>query len=76
MICGKTIELEMVADLPEGQAVEVDISLLGAPAAMARDPDPSQDDVMRVADETQQRITERLGGNLNLSVDYIREDRD
>lgn len=76
VIRGKTIELETATDLADGQAVEVEISLLTAPTVAKGKLDASQDDVMRAADELRQSIAARLGSNLNRSVDYVREDRD
>lgn len=76
VIRGKTIELETATDLADGQAVEVEINLLTALTPAKGKPDPSQDDVMRAADELRQSIAARLGGNLDSSVEYIREDRD
>ncbi len=75
VIRGMTIELQTATDLPDGQEVEVEISSLTAPATVAGNLDPSQDDVMRAADELRLRITERLGGNLDCSARYVREDR-
>ena len=77
VIRGMTIELQTATDLPDGQEVEVEISSLTAPATVAGNLDPSQDDVvMRAADELRQSIAARWGRNLNRSVDYVREDRD
>ena len=76
VIRGMTIELPALTDFPEGQEVEVEIRLLTAPATVAGNPDPSQDDVMRAADELRQSIAARLGSNLNRSVEYVREDRE
>lgn len=76
VIRGKTIELETATDLADGQAVEVEINLLTAPTPAKGKMDPSQDDVMRAADELRQSIAARLGGNLDSSVEYIREDRE
>ena len=76
VIRGMTIELPALTDFPEGQEVEVEIRLLIAPATVAGNPDPSQDDVMRAADELRQSIAARLGSNLNRSVEYVREDRE
>ena len=74
VIRGMTIELPALTDFPDGQEVEVEISLLTA--AAAGNLDPSQDDVMRAADELRQSIAARLGSNLNRSVEYVREDRE
>jgi len=76
VIRGKTIELETATDLTDGQAVEVEINLLTAPTPAKDTLGPSQDDVMRAADELRQSIAARLGGNLDSSVEYIREDRE
>ena len=76
VIRGKTIELETSTDLPDGQAVEVGINLLAASTPAQGKPDPSQDYVMRATDELRQSIAARLGGNLDSSVEYIREDRE
>ncbi len=76
VIRGMTIELQALTDFPEGQEVEVEISLPKAHAAVAGNLDPSQDEVMRAADELRQSIAARLGSNLNRSVEYVREDRD
>lgn len=76
VIRGTTIELDAAADLPDGQAVELEINALTAPDAVASNPDHSQDDAMRAADELRQRIAERVGGNLDCSSRYVREDRE
>ena len=76
VIRGKIIELEAATDLADGQAVEVEIRLLTAPTAAKGKLDRPQDDVMKAADELRQSIAARLGGNLDSSVEYIREDRD
>ena len=75
VIRGMTIEMETLTDFPDGQVVAVEISPLKAPTTIVGNLDPSQDDVMRADDDLRRRIAERLGGNLDCSARYVREDR-
>ena len=76
VIRGTTIELQTPTDFPDGQVVAVEISLPPAREAAADTVGHSGSDLMKAADELRQSIAERLGGNLDSSVEYIREDRE
>ena len=76
VIRGTTIELQTPTDFPDGQVVAVEISLPTAREAAAGAIGHSGSDLMKAADELRQSIAERLGGNLDSSVEYIREDRE
>ena len=78
IVKGQTIEFDHPLGLPDGQAVELDIHPLvgenGASPAGQTDRE-RQREALRQADEIRERIRKELGGVLNLSVQYVREDR-
>ena len=76
VIRGMNIELEALTDFPDGQVVAVEISLPAAREDVAGTADQSGSDPMEAAAELRQRIAERLGGNLDCSARYVREDRE
>ena len=76
VIRGMTIELQTPTDFPDGQVVAVEISLPTVREAAAGTVGYSGSDLMKAADELRQSIAKRLGGNLDSSVQYIREDRE
>lgn len=76
VIRGTTIELETPTDFPDGQVVAVEISLPAAREAASGTAEHSGTDLMKAADDLRQSIAERLGRNLDSSVEYIREDRE
>jgi hypothetical protein len=63
VIRGKTIELEEGPGLPEGQRVEVEIKPVEG------------DPVLAAADRVRERFLQRWGQPLNLSLEFLREDR-
>ena len=63
VIRGKTIELEEAPGFPEGQQVEVEIKLM------------ESDPVLAAADRVRERFLQRWGKPLNLSLEFLREDR-
>ena len=79
IVKGQTIEFDHPLGLPDGQAVELDIRPLadknGASPAGQTDRE-RQREALRQADEIRERIRKELGGELNLSVQYVREDRE
>ena len=80
IVKGQTIEFDHPLGLPDGQAVELDIRLLAgenglSPTAQA-ERKRQIGEALRQADEIRERIRKELGGELNLSVQYIREDRE
>ena len=79
IVKGHTIEFDHPLGLPDGQAVELDIRPLadqnGASPAAHTDRE-RQREALRQADEIRDRLEKQWGGKLNLSVQYIREDRD
>ena len=80
IVKGQTIEFDHPLGLPDGQAVELDIRPLEgqnglSPAAQA-ERKRQIGEALRQADEIRERIRKELGGELNLSVQYIREDRE
>ena len=80
IVKGQTIEFDHPLGLPDGQAVELDIRPLAgenglSPAAQA-ERKRQIGEALRQADEIRERIRKELGGELNLSVQYIREDRE
>ena len=79
IVKGHTIEFDHPLGLPDGQAVELDIRPLagenGASSAAQTDRE-RQREALRQADEIRDRLEKQWGGKLNLSVQYIREDRD
>ena len=79
IVKGHTIEFDHPLGLPDGQAVELDIRPLadknGASPAGQTDRE-RQREALRQADEIKDRLEKQWGGKLNLSVQYIREDRD
>ena len=79
IVKGHTIEFDHPLGLPDGQAVELDIRPLadqnGASPAGQTDRE-RQREALRQADEIRDRLEKQWGGKLNLSVQYIREDRD
>ena len=79
IVKGQTIEFEHPLGIPDGQAVELDIRPLagenGASPAAQADRERRRE-AMRQADEIRERLEKQWGGKLNLSVQYIREDRD
>ena len=79
IVKGQTIEFDHPLGLPDGQAVELDIRPLagenGTSPAGQTDRE-RQREALRQADEIRERIRKELGGELNLSVQYIREDRE
>lgn len=80
IVKGQTIEFEHPLGIPDGQAVELDIRPLagenGATPAAQADRKRQIGEAMRQADEIRERIRKEIGGELNLSVQYIREDRE
>ena len=80
IVKGHTIEFDHPLGLPDGQAVELDIRPLagenGASPAGQTDRERQIGEALRQADEIRERIRKELGGELNLSVQYIREDRE
>ena len=78
IVKGHTIEFDHPLGLPDGQAVELDIRPLadknGASPAGQTDRE-MQREALRQADEIRERIRKELGEELNLSVQYVREDR-
>ena len=79
IVKGQTIEFDHSLGLPDGQAVELDIRPLegqnGLSPAGQTDRE-RQREALRQADEIRDRLEKQWGGKLNLSVQYIREDRD
>ena len=79
IVKGQTIEFDYPLGLPDGQAVELDIRPLagenGTLPAGQTDRE-RQREALRQADEIRDRLEKQWGGKLNLSVQYIREDRD
>ena len=79
IVKGQTIEFDHPLYLPDGRAVELDIRpLAGENGAAAAEQAVRERRLasLRQADEIRERIRKELGGELNLSVQYIREDRD
>lgn len=80
IVKGQTIEFEHPLGIPDGQAVELDIRPLagenGASPAAQADRERQIGEALRQADEIMERLEKQWGGKLNLSVQYIREDRD
>ena len=80
IVKGQAIEFEHPLGIPDGQAVELDIRPLagenGASPAAQADRKRQIGEAMRQADEIRERLEKQWGGKLNLSVQYIREDRD
>lgn len=62
VIRGKIIELEEAPDLPEGQRVEVELKLV------------EEDPVLAAADWIRERLLQRWGKPLNLSLEFLREE--
>ena len=79
IVKGHTIEFDHPLGLPDGQAVELDIRPLadknGASPAARADRERQIGEALLKADEIRERIRKELGGVLNLSVQYVREDR-
>lgn len=84
IIRGRTIELDTAPNLPDGQVVQVDVlaDSAGWPDT-ASQPDNLQEfdegtrsDIVSAAGELRGRIAKRWLADPNLSVQYIREDRD
>ena len=80
IVKGQTIEFEHPIGFPDGQAVELDIRLLagenGASPEAEADRERRIGEALRKADEIRERIRKEIGGELNLSVQYVREDRE
>ena len=80
IVKGHTIEFDHPLGLPDGQAVELDIRPLadknGASPAAQADRERQIGEALRQADEIRERIRKELGGEINLSVQYVREDRE
>ena len=79
IVKGQTIEFDHPLGLPDGQAVELDIRPLAGEnwASPAAQTDRErQREALRQLDEIRERIRKELGGELNLSVQYVREDRE
>ena len=80
IVRGQTIEFEHPIGFPDGQAVELDIRPLagenGASPEDQADRERRIGEALRQADEIRERIRKELGGELNLSVQYVREDRE
>lgn len=76
VIRGQTIKLQSATDLPDGQLVEVEIRAAAGQATEIDARASHQPRVVEAADDLRRRIAERVGGNLNSTVQYIREDRD
>ena len=64
IIHGNTIQLERSPDLPEGQAVEVELRPL------------TEDLVLAAAREVRDRFLQRWGQRLDLSLRFLHEDRE
>lgn len=75
-IRGTTIELETATNLPDGQAVEVEIRLLTARPVTAGIIGDVETDAMKAAEELRGLIAKQVGGNLDCSSRYVREDRE
>ena len=79
IVKGQTIEIDHPLYLPDGRAVELDIRPLpsqNGAVPVDQSVQERQRAAMREAGEIRERIRKELGGELNLSVQYIREDRD
>ena len=63
IIRGKVVELEESPGLPDGQRVEVELT------PVAEDP------VLAAAERVRARLLRRWGKPLNLSLEFLREDR-
>lgn len=63
VIRGKFVELEEPPGLPDGQRVEIELT------PVAEDP------VLAAADRVRERFLRRWGKPLNLSLEFLREDR-
>jgi hypothetical protein len=63
-IHGNTIQLEETLDLPEGQLVEVEVRPL------------AEDPILIAAQEIRNRFFQQWGGCLDLSLQFLREDRE
>ena len=72
VIRGTIIELQALTDFPDGQEVAVEISLLTAQGAATGTSSHAGSNLMKAADELRRSIAERVGGNLDSSVEYIR----
>ena len=80
IVKGQTIEFEHPIGFPDGQAVELDIRPLagenGASPEAEADRERQIGEALRKADEIRDRLEKQWGGKLNLSVQYVREDRE
>ncbi len=80
IVKGQTIEFEHPIGFPDGQAVELDIRPLavdnGASLEAEADRERQIGEALRQADEIRDRLEKQWGGKLNLSVQYVREDRE
>jgi hypothetical protein len=63
VIRGKFVELEELSGLPDGQRVEVELTPV------------TEDPVLAAADRVRERFLRRWGKPLNLSLEFLREDR-
>jgi hypothetical protein len=62
IIRGKVVELEESPGLPDGQRVEVELT-------------PVAEDPVLAAVRVRERLLHRWGKSLNLSLEFLREDR-
>lgn len=79
IVKGQTIELDHPLYLPDGRAVELDIRPLPSQNGVApvdQSVRERQIEASRQADEIRNRLEKQWGGKLNLSVEFVREDRD
>ena len=80
-ITGQIIELDTPTNLPDGQLVMVEISLAPGKQAASEAPGPCESGqgesaIVQAAEELRRSIAGRWRGRTDLSVRYIREDRD
>ena len=79
IVKGQTIEFDHPLGIPDGRTVELDIRPLPSQNGVAPAEQTFQEwqrAAMREAAEIRERIRTELGGELNLSVQYVREDRE
>ena len=79
IVKGQTIELDHPLYLPDGRAVELDIRPLPSQNGVVpvdQSVRERQIEASRQADEIRNRLEKQWGGKLNLSVEFVREDRD
>ena len=80
IVKGQTIEFDHPLDFSDGQAVELDIRPLAGENGVSPEAEADRKrqigEALRKADEIKDRLEKQWGGKLNLSVQYIREDRE